>query len=63
MAITAHSNQAVAVDDTKLWHLSLRAECATRAILADRLERGATGDVDRALAVVIAGRDQIEPLL
>lgn len=51
------------MDDTKLWHLYLRAECATRAILADRLERGATGDVDRALAVVIAGRDQIEPLL
>ncbi len=46
---------------TDWWqHPWLRIELSTRAVLADRLERGPTTTTDYALAQVIAERQSIE---
>ncbi len=48
------------ITDAHLWHPWLRIERAIRAILADRLTRGATEVVDRVLMARIREREQIE---
>jgi hypothetical protein len=48
-------------DDDRAWqHPWLRVERATRAIIAARMTHGATATSDRAVAAIIAERENIE---
>lgn len=44
-----------------LWYRWITLDCRIRVVLAERMERGATDELDLQLAALIAERERVEP--